>query len=431
MTEPGKNAPGLKGFPTPNEAAETASYLLLYFQDKEWAQYALGALKALTVGYNWYKSGDLDVDEAAEAFRLIVQDAPYNHLPSCSLPSGEPLMRIDPETGHIQNIDDAGNWQDDPSIPPTPSRPHATPEEMRCLAAANAANALKILYENLTDSFTGGLTAAAAAVNLVAGIGEAIALEFFPPAAALIAIGQLLFDVVYATVEFVTADVWDEAFTGHLQCYLFECSSVRDADVVTFDWHCVINSLAAQTDAFDLTATQIRLFGQLYYLLSYIGSDGLNYAGSATAIETADCSECGGVWCYNFQDASRLGDWIAEPFVPGAEPTYHDGAWYSTLSGSTACLFISWIFMSSVTLTDAGLIAVDDGLNRDIWVNGDGSPFSGTLIWRNGAIVGTPFPIAVDRIDVIEVQAFNPTTRILSEMQYSGTGENPFGDDNC
>jgi len=292
MTEPGKNAPGLTGFPTPNDAAEEAAYLLLRFQDKKWAQYALGALKALTVGYNWYKSGDLDVDEAAEAFRLIVQQAPYNKLPTCSLPDGTPLMRVNPSTGHIQDIDEDENWQDNPDIPPTPPRPPATPDEMRCLAAANAAKALEVLYENLSDSFQAGLSTAEAATAFAAAIGDTIAAAFFPPAVALITIGGLLFEVIYAVVAFVGADVWTTDFTANLQCFLYTCASVDEDDVVTFDFQCVIDNLAEQTNIFDLSFVQLRLFGQLYYILSFIGVDGLNYAGSGTGISEANCDAC-------------------------------------------------------------------------------------------------------------------------------------------
>jgi hypothetical protein len=80
MTEPGKNAPGLVGFPTPNEAADISSYLLFYFPDEAWAQYILGALEPMTAGYNWYEAGSMSPDEAAEAFRIIIQQAPYNLL---------------------------------------------------------------------------------------------------------------------------------------------------------------------------------------------------------------------------------------------------------------------------------------------------------------------------------------------------------------
>jgi len=81
MTEPGKNALGLTGFPTPNEPADTPAYLLFLFNDPTYAQWILGALEAMVFEYNWYKSGNLEPFEASEAFRLIIQQAPYNLLP--------------------------------------------------------------------------------------------------------------------------------------------------------------------------------------------------------------------------------------------------------------------------------------------------------------------------------------------------------------
>lgn len=78
MSEIGKGASGLVGFPTPNNAADVEAYLLFLFPDPEWAQYVLGAAKTLTVPYNWYEAGDMLPEEASEAFRLIVEQAPYN-----------------------------------------------------------------------------------------------------------------------------------------------------------------------------------------------------------------------------------------------------------------------------------------------------------------------------------------------------------------
>lgn len=78
MSEIGKGASGLVGFPTPNTAADVEAYLLFLFPDPDWAQYVLGAAKNLTVPYNWYEAGDMLPEDAAEAFRLIVEQAPYN-----------------------------------------------------------------------------------------------------------------------------------------------------------------------------------------------------------------------------------------------------------------------------------------------------------------------------------------------------------------
>lgn len=82
MTEPEKKASGLTGFPTPNTADEVNTYLLFLFPDSVWAQYILGACRALVYDYNWYEAGDLQPEEASEQFRLIVQQAPYNLVPA-------------------------------------------------------------------------------------------------------------------------------------------------------------------------------------------------------------------------------------------------------------------------------------------------------------------------------------------------------------
>jgi len=117
-------------------AAGIAGYLLFLFDDKEWAQYILGALEVLQYGYNWYQSGDLSPDEAAEAFRLIVQDAPYN-LRTCPNPAGGKIFRIS-ASGHTEEYSDAGEWTDptgEAAIPPIPAREGGTEADQNCLAA--------------------------------------------------------------------------------------------------------------------------------------------------------------------------------------------------------------------------------------------------------------------------------------------------------
>lgn len=444
MTFSGKNAPGLTGFPTPDEAAGTNKYLLFYIPDPTWSQYILGATQELTYTWNWYESGTLMPDEAADAFRLIVEQAPTNKLPSCSLPTGEPLMRINPENGKIQDVSDTGNWQDNPLIPSTPARPVAPPADQKCLAAANAANALKILYENLTDSFSGGLSTAEAATAFAVAVGEGIAAAFFPPAAALIAAGGAIFGVLYEIVGFVTADVWDTAFTDVLQCYLYDCATV-DANVVKFEWHCVIDKMAAQTGILDLTADQIRLFGQIYYMLSYIGDDGLNYAGSATAVPTAVCA-C--EWCYKIDltigdggfsaDVGTYdGGWV-EGFVNGAgcdtDATYTYVDIHKLLPAGTynkiffTIQLTKGVFCSENTnsMYDAATggtvlqsVAADiqsDGIHPFTWTGTELNPSAIRLVWVCGEQAGTDNP--------------GGHIKVLS-VQFQGTGDNPFGMDNC
>ena len=263
------------------------------FEDKEWAQYLLGALEVMQYAQNWYESGDLTPEEAAEAFRLIVQDAPYN-LRTCPNPAGGKIFGIS-STGHVQEYGDAGEWQEptgDATIPPVPEREGGSTNDQICLAAKNAANVLSLVYENLTDSFNDGLDEAEAATALTLTLIALIGAEFAPITFALVTFFSVVFSVLYGVLEFVGADLWDELFTAALVCILRDCAN-NDAGVVTFDWECFQAALAKQTNVFDLTFEQLRLFGQIEYILLVIGGvDALNAAGATTAITDDDCDEC-------------------------------------------------------------------------------------------------------------------------------------------
>lgn len=299
------------------------------FEDKEWAQYLLGALKPLSEVYSWYEAGDMSPEEAAEAFRLIVQDAPYN-LRTCPNPAGGRIFRVN-TLGKVQELNDAGEWQDpsgDAEIPPVPEREGGTPDDQICLAAKNATNVLLQLYENVTDSFNEGLDEAEALTALILSIIALIGSEFAPITFALVTFFSVVFSVLYGVLEFVGADLWDENFTSQMVCILRDCAT-NDAGVVTFDWDCFENKLAAQTNVFDLTFEQLRLFGQIEYLLQVIGGvDALNAAGATTAITDDDCSYCAPHCFYidlRLTNGSGLGvhitggTWVSGQGIQGAD----------------------------------------------------------------------------------------------------------------
>lgn len=297
MVAGGKNEPGLKGFPTPSAADEINSYLLFLFPDSKYAQWIMGAVKALEVGYNWYESGDLSVDEAAEIFRIINQEAPTNKYPAPTAPGGTKIIRIG-EDGHFQEANDDGEWQEptgDYAIPPVPARSGGTPDDQRCLAAANCANVLAQLYEGLSDDWDNGVSNAQAATNFALAIAAAIAAPFGLAAEAIVAIAGLIFNILYETLQFIGADLWTNDFTQAVQCLLFGCAT-NDSGVVTFNLDCFNTALAAQTNIFDLSLSQIRLFGQIEFMLQFVGADGLNAAGATTVITSADCTLCD-QWC--------------------------------------------------------------------------------------------------------------------------------------
>lgn len=369
MTEPGKYAPGLKGFPTPDAAADIAAYLLLLFPDQEWSQYALGALKTLTAEYNWYKSGSLDPAEAAEAFRAIVQDGPYN-LRVCGNPDGGRIIRVS-SSGRVEEYGDAGEWTDptgDYAIPPVPERTGGTPEDQICLAAKNATNVLQQLYENITDSFTAGLSEAEALTALALGGAALIGIEFAPITLSIVTFFGWLFGVLYETLAFVGADLWESNFTSALICILRDCATNTDG-VVTFDWDCFQAALAAQVNLFDLTFAQLRLFGQLQYLLAVVGGvDALNAAGATTAITDADCDDICGAPC---ADKTEPFTTAPQAFTTIADTSYtiNNGGRYGGVFSPTGGLTTGCAEGNSLSpFTDASQVSVtiDMGKGCDI-----------------------------------------------------------------
>jgi len=122
MPEPGKNAPGLRGFPTPNEVPGNEGYLVFRFNgENDWAGLLLGAAQALTYEWNFYQWGALTPAEAAEAWRVIVQEAPYNLLTSSKIPT--PFWDDDAD------VDDEAE-PDEQTWYGTVSDPEAPPDEL-------------------------------------------------------------------------------------------------------------------------------------------------------------------------------------------------------------------------------------------------------------------------------------------------------------
>ena len=361
MTEIGKFAIGLKGFPTPDIPTGSSGYLLFYFPDKTWAQYILGAAKALDVGYNWYKSGELDVDEAAEAFRVITQDAPYN-TKTCSNPAGGKIIRVAP-SGHVEQLGNANEWETpdgDYTIPPVPEREE--PGDIKCLAARNAANVLFLLYETVSDAFAAGLAEAAGAVALIEAISLIVGVEFAPITFAIVSVSSAIFGAFYSIMEFVTADLWDTSFTEAMVCILYGCA-VEDEGVVTFDWECFNNRLAEQVNVFDLSFTQLRLFGQIQYLLWLTGGvDALNLAGATNEITDDDCDDCG-EWCRVYNAEFGWGAWYAG----GGYATLVGGVWQSGSAGGD-----SYVCAVDYDFTDIELTSINVVGTASTVANGGG-----------------------------------------------------------
>lgn len=311
--------PNRKRFLTPN--APTGGVFCRTVRlpdDPEWIALFDGVFSELAEIWVWRQNGTLTEEEAAAAWLEIFLDQD-DGCSSCAQPGGEPIVRLN-EDGEFEELID-GDWAPpagDNEIPPTPPREDGTDQEKRCLAAANATNVLKVLYEEVTDMYLDGLTLLEAIAHFVAFVAAIILLPGGLIAAA-IALALVLFRIMFETAEFVTADYWTTAFDDKMQCALYECSSVDGEDVVTFDYMCFQDLLAVKINAGE-DPLEVVLWGQVQAMLMFLGVDGLNLAGATTAITTAECL-CG--WTYRWNFLETDGDFAYD----GDQSPYNVGTW--------------------------------------------------------------------------------------------------------
>jgi len=300
MPPDAKTSRGQRGFPTPNEMPLDGGYLVFRIpKDNEYVGLLLGAAELLTQPWNYYQWGDLTPQEAASKWDEIVNQAPLNFC-GCRQPNGSKILRLN-SAGHIQELGDDGEWQEptgDYAIPPVTARTEPTSEERRCLAAANAVYVLQQVYEQISDAVAEGADEAEALAILIAAFAIQVGAWLGLAIAALVGVALAAFYGFIEIVEFMTADLWTTEFSDALECFFYECSLDTDG-VVTFDFQCIREKMAEYSNDLDPNfITNLRLFGQVDFMLYQIGIDGLNLAGTTTEIEVADCSECEDEWCY-------------------------------------------------------------------------------------------------------------------------------------
>jgi len=292
---------------TPDSIPESDTCRSLFIPaDSTWLALVSGALTELTKAYNWQQFGSLTVDETVAKMESIIASYYSEPCATCFTPGGYRVARISPD-GHLQLLDENGDWVDgtgDYYIPPPEARTDGTMQDQNCLAAKNAVNVLQLLYENLTDSWNENLQAAEAATAFILSATALVGFEFAPITWSIVAFLTPVFTALYSALAFLGADLWDDDVTHQIECFLLDCAS-NDAGVVTFDWDCFNGHLNSLANDFSLTEEQLRLYLQIAFILYFIGgADGLNLAGRTTAITDDDCSFCPdeGSVCVGFDD---------------------------------------------------------------------------------------------------------------------------------
>lgn len=380
-----------------------------------WLPLVIGALQQLTLQATW--QGDTATIQAAQDRAQLLIAMFGGDVGGCTGSVCIKGLIYDSDCDCIkQTLDGGETYFENPGADPRHNTAYQFPpveaDDPRCQAAANQAR----YFSDLIDQVV--------LIVDTAGTAEGVMAIILPFVVELGPFGILIELVLGVAFTLFSAGALaiSSAFTStvfdDLTC-IFYCNISLDGSV-TADQLSTINSQVI--DAFPGLVSTV--LGGMFLLMGEVGLSNAGTIGDAPA----DCDDCGCAWCSNQDATNLLDEWIPHAF--GAQPV---ATWDGTKWVGSGSVWISWTFGTPITLTDAAVLAyTSGGGNCVIYMNGDGSDvFSGTQIWANGAVVGTPFPATVDRLDVSTIWAFHSDTLEISEMQFSGNGDSPFGDSNC
>jgi len=320
-------------FLTPNSLPEESDCRsLLIPASSEWLALFGGALTEFLYKYNWEQTTGITIDETIAKMQEII-DGFYDGCAQCELPDGGKIIRINSDTGKLEELTD-GAWEPatgDYYIPPPEPREGDDPD-IKCLAAKNAANVMRQLYEKLSEDWSEDLATDIALTDFIELLIALVGFAFAPIAFAIAAFMFVVFNLLYQALSYIVADLWTEDFTDRLVCILLNCATATDG-VVTFDWNCLNNALVTEANGEAFDEVTLRLFTQIGYIIYFIGgTDGLNLAARTTEITDDDCDMCDLVW--NRTLDFRESDWgfaaVVDPVNGGNVGSYESGVGFKT-----------------------------------------------------------------------------------------------------
>jgi len=270
---------------------------LLIPDSPEWLAIVSGALTELTLSWNWQQKG-ITVAEALEAAQAIIfsyYNQPCTDPESCVTEEGTRIIRLLPGGLYEELIN--STWQTpegDLEIEPTPARSEPSELDRLCLASKNAANVLKLLYEEVTDEFDEVGAIAPVIAAMLAGIAALVAAFVSAAAAAFVVLGATAVEDFFQLLAIVSFDLWTEEFEHMLYC-IFLANASSAGSVVHFDYDAITEELHDEVSGTSLDIQRKQLCLQVLYLLNIIAKPGLEWAGTTTAITDDDCDDCD-VW---------------------------------------------------------------------------------------------------------------------------------------
>lgn len=348
-----------------------------------------------------------------------------------------PNNRYNPDCDCTQTtIDGGATWQDNPGIDPRTSTalllPVPTTSDPRCDSATG-----------ITANFRDGLTQVIANLNTTSNAfaGASIILTILDFLDGIGLIIQLFIDfctlILSIGVELVEADFTNSVY-AQFACNLYcDCKDDGSFDATAFD--------KLLTD----NATSFGEFSTVNIILNSwlngLGFVGLSNVGSVKRT-SGDCSDCACGWCYEFDFTIDEQGWVLTPIGASVRGQYLSGQGWS--SNDNVCEGADWNNAFNVNLLTTYTATVDTMQIDYTSTNGTSDGIDVAVGYPSGFSAETTYGEPGGTLSfspncpVLQIYVqMNPSTSscggdrpgsvIMSKLRLYGTGDNPFGTNNC
>jgi len=415
----------------PNLPATNANRCLIIPDSKEWLGIFNSALLELAQAYNYEQVNDTDMtpeDVAAICFDIYTTylegtctSMECQEVAPCLYPPGR-RQRMNPTTGRLEFSDDGATWYDASDYDPRYSAPR---NELSGVMGCDESRYIVGYIQHMIDRTKDQIEIGGGAIGIAAGIVGLMAAIFSFGAAIPVYLafaGALVAFTSAAITAALTDAVWQR-----LACNVL--SVITGETTISDD---MFAAIVAQMQA-DETGTAETV---LWHALNQLGPVGLQNVIGFETVPTgvdADCSVCG-TWCYEFDFHAGQDSWtIANGFWSALK------GFYSYWDGSRMLLEINRTYTDTVI----NRVVITGTIGR----NAVTAPTRQFNSWKDGVAttLGT-FPSGAGDFSV-EWTGTLPSDRLQMRLdsnsatsaqenrfytvRIEGTGDNPFGADNC
>lgn len=394
-----------------------------------WLPYVLGALSQLRMRTTWQTASEADLQLAIDRATMLTNQIAGPTVAGPDVPPGyPPLIRQNPTTGDVEVSNDGGStYTPAPGADPRNiiTQPNPAVTDQQCQSARSAMFYIRNRLEQVTNGLSGGLLAAGLTTLIIGALADLgpyglIGATILDAMITLAGIG------VSAINGAMTSLVWDD----------FACILYCNMDANGFFPAAALSNILDDVDT-QIGGTAATI---LHVLIEFWGYAGIINSGYML-LGSGACTGCACTWCYEWNFTVDSGGWFSNSgavFIPPFSTVDISATGHNSRRcqirrnfATTTITHVEFDFTYTAGTFNSATNRWAISYQGAVLAFSTANPGNGghTVQWNGSQAGATAVGLAVSTCDRTAVAWDGAAT--ITRCLIRGTGNNPFGADNC